>query len=137
MITFMGLLASVLAERVHVGLAVWSLGPLLACGVGSVVQWHFSEQAGQGDMRFYLVMQFYSIAVLIALLLLFPPRYTRTGDLVAALAAYAVAKALEALDGQIYTRNGFVSGHTLKHLVAGLSAYLVLHMLERRRGLRG
>jgi len=44
-----------------------------------------------------------------------------------------VAKLLELLDGQVYAQGGIVSGHTLKHLVAGLGAYFVLLMLQRRR----
>ena len=109
------------------------MGSLVALGTGSVLHWHFTERAGAGDLRFYLMMQFYPIVVLFALLALFPPRYTRTGDLVASLASYGVAKALEILDGQVYTQGGIVSGHTLKHLVAGVGAYLILHMLQRRR----
>ncbi len=133
MVTFIGLLASVLAERIDVRLATRSLVPLIGVAAGSVLQWHFSERAGAGDMRFYLTVQFYSIIVLIALIAMFRPRYTGTGDMVASIAAYAVAKVLEDMDGRIYDQAGFVSGHTLKHLVAGLGAYLILHMVQKRR----
>jgi hypothetical protein len=133
MVTFMGLFAGVLAERVSVRVGVWSLAPLVALATGSVVQWHASEQAGAGDMRFYLVVQFYSIAALVALMVLFRPKYTGTNNLVGSLLAYGIAKGLEALDKQIYAQAGIVSGHTLKHLVAGLGAYLILHMLQTRR----
>jgi hypothetical protein len=40
------------------------------------------------------------------------------------------------LDGQVYAQGGIVSGHTLKHLISGLSAYFILHMLQRRRPIR-
>lgn len=135
MVTFMGLFVSVIGERIDVRLATWLLAPLVALAAGSVIHWHVTEQAGDGDLRFYLVMQFYPIIALLALLLLFPPKYTRTADLIASLAAYGLAKALEVLDGQVYARGGIVSGHTLKHLVAGLGAYLILHMLQRRKPL--
>lgn len=133
MVTFMGLFSAVIAERIDVRLGFWLLIPLVALAVGSVVHWHFTEQAGDGDLRFYLVMQFYPIAALLSLIVLFPPRYTGTGELIASLAAYGIAKGLEAFDGQIYARGGLVSGHTLKHLVAGLGAYFILLMLQRRR----
>ncbi len=133
MVTFMGLFTAVLAERVYVKLAIWLLAPLVALAASSVVYWDWTERAAAGDLRFYLMMQFYPIVALFALIVLFPPRYTRTVDLIASLAAYGVAKALEILDGRIYQQGGFVSGHTLKHLVAGLGAYLILHMLQRRQ----
>jgi hypothetical protein len=52
---------------------------------------------------------------------------------VASLGCYGIAKLLEMLDGQIYDQLGVVSGHTLKHLVAGLGAWFVLLMLQRRQ----
>lgn len=133
MVTFMGLLAGVLAERVDVRLATWALVPLIALATGSVIQWHVSEVAGQGDMRFYLTVQFYSLAVLVAIVALFRSRYTGTPELMASIAAYVLAKLLEAFDAQVYQGAGFVSGHTLKHLVAGLGSYFILLMLQRRR----
>jgi hypothetical protein len=71
--------------------------------------------------------------VLPILLFLYPARYTRGGDLLASLLCYGIAKGLEFLDGQIYTGSGFVSGHTLKHLVAGFSAGFILLMLWHRQ----
>lgn len=133
MATFMGLFASVLAERISVQVGVWSLIPLMIAGMGSVIQWHLSEQASVGDMRFYLVMQFYPILVLLVLLAIFPPKYTGAGELLGSLAAYGIAKILEVLDKQIYAQGAYVSGHTLKHLIAGLGAYLILYMLQRRK----
>lgn len=132
-ITFMGLFTAILAERLWWKLADWLLGPLLALGIGSVVYWHMSEAYGVGDMRFYLIVQFFPMLILPILLLLFEPRYTGTPDLIAALACYVLAKILEILDGRIYSQGGLVSGHTLKHLIAGLSAFFILLMLQRRR----
>lgn len=46
---------------------------------------------------------------------------------------YAVAKAFEALDKQIFALGGIVSGHTLKHLTAAVACFWVLQMLQRRK----
>jgi hypothetical protein len=134
-VTFMALFTAVLAERVSWRLAGWLLGPLVALGMASVVYWHWTESLGAGDLRYYLIVQFLPLVALPLLFLLFRPRYTGTGDLVAALGCYVLAKLLEALDGQVYAQGGLVSGHTLKHLVAGLGSYFVLLMLQRRRPL--
>ncbi|HYT89340.1 MAG TPA: hypothetical protein VEL76_11595, partial [Gemmataceae bacterium] len=44
-----------------------------------------------------------------------------------------LAKALELLDTQVYAQGGIVSGHTLKHLMAGLSGWWLLYMVMKRR----
>ena len=131
-IAFMGLFTSVLAERIDIRLAKWLLGPLVLAGMASVTYWDHTERIGEGDLRFYFVVQFYPLLALIALIVFFRPRYTSTSDLIGSLAAYGVAKLTEALDERIYSAAVFVSGHTIKHLVAGLGAYLILRMIQKR-----
>lgn len=67
------------------------------------------------------------------ILLLFPSRLSHVGFLWAVLGAYVVAKLLEMADGAIFDLDHFVSGHTLKHLVAGFGMYLFLLAVRRRR----
>jgi hypothetical protein len=132
-ITFTALFTSILAERVHVGCARWALAPLVLFGIGSVFYWDYTERIGEGDLRFYFIAQFFPLFILPALLFFYPPRYTHGGDLLASLLCYGLAKAVEILDRQIYTGAGFVSGHTLKHIVAGLAAGFILLMLWHRQ----
>ena len=49
-IVFMPLVASLIAERINIKLGLWLLPVLIAIGVGSVIQWHLSEQRGAGDL---------------------------------------------------------------------------------------
>jgi hypothetical protein len=130
-IAFMSLISAMIAERIDVTLGVRLLLPLLAIGILSVVQWHFSEERGAGDLRFYAAVQVYAVAALLLLLLL-PPRYTRTSDLLWLGIFYLLAKALEVGDRPIFAFGHVVSGHTLKHLAAGASGYFVLQMLKKR-----
>ena len=132
-VTFMALFTAILAERLSWQLSAWLVGPMVALGIASVLYWHWTEQQYAGDLRFYLVVQFFPLVALPLLFLFFEPRYTRTGDIIASLACYGVAKLVEYFDANVYAQGGLVSGHTLKHLVAGLSAYFVLLMLQRRR----
>ena len=132
-ITVMGLLAATIAERIGVKAARWLLGPLVAIAAGSVVYWHWTEQRGVGDLRLYALVQFYPIVAVPLMLWWLAPRYTRGGDLLAAAATYAAAKAPELLDGWILSVTRVVSGHTLKHLLAALAGYWVLRMLRHRR----
>jgi hypothetical protein len=134
-ITFMALFTAILAERLCWKLSAWLVGPMVVLGIASVLYWHWTETQGTGDLRFYLVVQFFPLVALPILFLLFKPRYTRTGDLIASLACYGVAKLVEYFDANVYAQGRLVSGHTLKHLIAGLSAYFILFMLKRRRAI--
>jgi hypothetical protein len=133
-VAFMSLVAAVLAERIDVRFGVRSLLPLIALGVGTVMYWHVTEQQGRGDLRPYFFVQFYPMLALPLLLLLLPPRYTRTSDVFIALGWYVVAKLCEhAGDMRIYDWGHVVSGHTLKHLAAATGAYWILRMLQKRQ----
>lgn len=88
-----------------------------------MVQWYVSELRGAGDMRLYLMVQFYTLLLILLILWLFPARYTRGVDLVVAMGFYVLAKIFEVLDRQIFNLGHIVSGHTLKHLAATLGIY--------------
>ena len=51
-LVFMPLVAAILAERVNVKLGLGVLPLLIAVGMGSLIEWHWSEQQGAGDLRF-------------------------------------------------------------------------------------
>jgi hypothetical protein len=131
-IVFMSLVAAMIAERISVRAALWLWPILLAIGILSVLQWHWSEQAGHGDLRFYAAVQVYAVLVLLLVLFL-PARYSHSSYLAAVVAFYVLAKLLETFDRQVFALGHIVSGHTLKHIVAGLAGYWILRMLERRR----
>lgn len=135
-IAFMSLVAAIVVERISLRAGLWLLPILVLIGMGSVLQWSISELRGAGDLRFYAVVQAYSLLfVLIALLL--PPRYTRSSDLAIVAGFYVLAKVLELLDKPIFTLGHIVSGHTLKHLAAAAAGYWILRMLQKRRALPG
>jgi hypothetical protein len=131
-VVFMPLVAAMIAERVNVMLGLWLLPVLIAVGIGSVLQWHLSEQQGAGDLRFYAAVQLYALLALLAALLL-PPRYTRGSDLLVVASLYALAKICEAADKQIFSLVHGVSGHTLKHLASGAAGFWILRMLQKRQ----
>jgi hypothetical protein len=129
---FMSLVAAMIAERISVRVGLWLLGPLSAVGVASVVYWEITQAEGRGDLRLYAIAQFGSLLILLLLIALFPPRYTRGFDFVVSLAIYALAKILEAADRPVFSAGHIVSGHTLKHIAAAVSTYWILRMLRLR-----
>jgi hypothetical protein len=67
---------------------------------------------------------------------MFEPRYTRGYDFLIASAFYTVAKVFEVADKPVYAATGnVISGHTLKHLSAGVGGYWLARMLLSREQL--
>lgn len=131
-ISFLSLVAALVAERIDVAAGVRLLLPLIAAGIGSVIYWEFTQSRGHGDLRPYVIAQFGALLVLLLLIALFPARYTRTLDFAVALAWYGLAKIFELADRIVFSAGGVVSGHTIKHVLAALSAYWILRMLRLR-----
>ena len=133
-VAFMSIFAIVIAERVKLSVGLVLLGPLGAMGAASVLWWIWTEIEGQGDLRWYLMVQLYPLLTITLLLLLLPTRYTRGNRYWGVLLCYALAKVGEYLDHEIYdVAQGVVSGHNLKHLCAAAGAAWLLRMLWLRR----
>jgi hypothetical protein len=131
-LAFMGLVSAMISERVSVSVGCYLLPVLLSIGAGSVILWWYSEARGAGDLRFYAATQVYAVLILPVLLLL-PPRYTRGYDFGVVFGLYVLAKIFETADRQIFSLDRHTtSGHTLKHLAAGAAGIWVLRMLENR-----
>ncbi|MGH8578207.1 MAG: hypothetical protein ACREXJ_15115 [Gammaproteobacteria bacterium] len=129
---FAALLAAVIGERIDARAGLLGLAPLLMLAIGSVLYWDWSERAGHGDLRPYGGVQFFSGALIALILVLYPSAYTRARDPFVVLGLYALAKLCEWLDRPIFAALGGFSGHTLKHLVAGVAVFWLLRMLRLR-----
>jgi hypothetical protein len=129
---FMALLSALIAERISVRAGVGLLFPFLVAGAASVLYWRWSVLDGAEDVLPYAVVQYGGAAALLLVAALYRSRYSRSGDIFGALALYALAKAAEVLDAPIYALGEFLSGHTLKHLLAALSVWWLLRMLQLR-----
>ena len=134
---FVSIVVAVFMERVNVKAGLICLTPLLLLGLASVAEWYFSEAQGRGDYKFYLFVQFFSPAVLALIVGLFPPRYSGMRYLAVAFVLFVAAKLFESFDRQIYCLGEIVSGHSLKHVTAGISCYLILRMLQVRHVIAG
>jgi hypothetical protein len=128
---FMGLLSATLAERVSQRIGQLLLLPLVLVGMLTVVLWAWTESIGRGDLRCYYAVQFVSLLLIVVMVVLFPSRYACSGDILASIAIYAVAKVCELKDGSLLGALG-VSGHTLKHVIAAISVLIIARMLARR-----
>jgi hypothetical protein len=133
-LSFMSLVAALIAERIGIKAGLGLFAPLVLLGAVSVWYWRLTEQAGHGDLRMYGFVQFFPVVGIPLLLWLFPARYTRSWDLLPAMGFYVAAKLFEAADQAVYAMFGrIVSGHTLKHLAAGAATAWILRMLILRQ----
>lgn len=130
---FMGILAAMISERVSLSLGIALLSPLLLLGIASVLWWIWTEHQGQGDLRWYLIVQFYPLLTMVLMLLFLPGSYTHGKYYWGVLICYVIAKLVELQDKQIFEFTyGVISGHNLKHLFAALAVVLLLVMLRVR-----
>jgi len=134
-IAMAGCVGAVVTDRFG-GANAWIPAPLIAVGLWTVYQWNLSERMGHGDLRWYALFEGLIILTGALLLVLFPSRNHATPAFVIAVAGNVAAKLFELLDKPIFSAGGIVSGHTLKHLSAGL-AFLPLAFLIRRIGKDG
>jgi hypothetical protein len=135
--SFMSVVVAIFMERINVKIGLLAFAPLILLGIASVVYWYFSAMQGHGNYKYYLFIQFFSPVVAALMVGLFPPRYSGMRYLVLAFGLFVLAKLLETFDRQVYLWCGFVDGHTLKHLTAGIACYCILRMLQVRDPIAG
>lgn len=134
-VAFMSFFSAIAGEYISDKAGRYLLAPSLIIGVLSVVYWHLTEEAGNGDLRPYILVQFLPGVLTPVILVMFSSVRVRKKDVFMVLAFYAVAKVCECFDVPIFSLANVVSGHSLKHLVAALGAYWVLRMLDQDRHL--
>ncbi len=134
-IAIMALLSATITERVGLKAGLRLLPVLVAAGALSVMHWYWSEQRGAGNLNFYIVVQFYSILLIVLLGMSFPSQYTRGADIYIVFAWYSAAKLAEIIDYEMYGLGHLISGHTAKHVLAAVGVYWILRMLKMRKPL--
>ena len=131
-VVFMSFFSILVSEFISLRVGKALLFPLVVAGILSVVYWHLSEGWGEGDLRFYALVQFTPVIMVPVILLCFRSRYTRVYGYWGLFGTYSVAKLLEYVDVEVYQLLSFISGHSIKHIVSALGVYIFLTSLEKR-----
>lgn len=126
---FMTLVASTVGERISARAGRRLLLPLLAIAVLSVVYWRIAD-----DLRLYVLVQFYAVAALPLMILLFPPRYSGTAGVLAMIVLYGIALALDRSDRAVAAIIP-TGGHPGKHIAAAAAMFTYLSTVSTRRRL--
>ena len=135
-IILISVLVLVMADRLHPLFARHGLWPLTALAVVSVIVWGVSEAMGKGDLLLYLIVRVGAGVSIAMLLILRKPRHTGTKWMVIAVLCEILMAALERLDHEIFhLTGGWISGHSLKHVMVGVALGFVFWWLRARRSL--
>ncbi|HHJ40229.1 MAG: hypothetical protein AXA67_06990 [Methylothermaceae bacteria B42] len=110
-VAFMGLFAAVLQDQFH--LKGYWLPLLVGVGLASIGVWLVFD-----DLRFYGLVQFLPPVLILLIFYLSPPGVIPRQAVYYAFAFYVLAKGAEFLDRELLALTGWISGHTLKHLLA-------------------
>lgn len=129
-VAFMALFSLLLEERVTESRR--TLLPLLAAGIASAAYWYWTESRGAGDLRPYILVQFLPMLLIPLILALYPRKYLSNNLLVAALVLYVAAKIFESVDRRVLASIGVLSGHTIKHLLAGAATLCIIRAVPAK-----
>lgn len=135
-LSFTALFAAIIGERISHHAYRWLLWPLAGIGVASVLYWSSTELRGVGDLRLYVMVQFLPLLMIPLVMALYRPRWTHGRLVFWALAFYALAKAAEVYDREVFAALwDSVSGHALKHLLAATGCWMLVMMYDKRQPL--
>lgn len=125
-LTFMAFFSGVISEYINLRIGRKLLIHFTFVGIISVVYWYKTEQAGHGDLRFYILVQFLPMLLIPLILLLFGRGGPRTGYYWAIIGVYAIAKSAEQFDCALFHNIQYISGHSLKHLIASTAPFIYI-----------
>lgn len=131
-ITFMALFSIIIGEFMSPRAGSILLLPLILFGVLSVLYWHWTETAGNGDLRLYILVQFLPMLLIPVIIVCFESACTLVGGYWLLLGVYLAAKVFEHFDSEVFGFHSLMSGHSIKHVVAAIGIYVLLVSYGRR-----
>lgn len=130
---FMALFSIIVGEFISVAVAKFLLWPAVLAGLVSVLYWYAGEAGGEGDLRLYVLVQFLPILLTPVILFCFDSRFSGVSAYWWLLILYLIAKIFEYFDAEVYELLVFISGHTIKHLLAALAIFILLKSYQGRK----
>ncbi len=129
-LAFMTLFSVVLSEFVSDKLGRNLLIPLLIFGISTILFWEFGANH---DLRPYVFVQFYPMLAIPIILLFFTNKNSNKTGYWLLLLCYVLAKITEYLDVPIFEKIHWISGHSLKHILAALGIYAFTFTLRNQK----
>ena len=102
-------------------------------GISTVLYWIYTEQMGEGDLRWYAMVQFFPILAIPLILWFYKSSFKHEREIIPIFAFFGIAKLAESYDAQIYAcLADVISGHTMKHALMAAAGYYIVKMIRRR-----
>ena len=131
-LVFTAFFATIIYDYVDRRVGAWVFYILLVLGVYSILYWYYTEIIGVGDLRLYAFIQFFPVVAVPLILVFYKSSELYTRQILYAFGAYVVAKLFEHFDAQVFEFLGFVSGHTIKHLMSALAIYFIYQIYKKQ-----
>tara|TARA_B100001175_G_scaffold246077_1_gene212721 strand:+ start:557 stop:1309 length:753 start_codon:yes stop_codon:yes gene_type:complete len=108
-----------LAGRIHI--------PIILASIISLLWWPVFD-----DLRLYFIVKHHPF-ILLPIFLIYGTRvYDKISGYFWGLSMFILATIFEFADTAIYDMTGFISGHTLKHIAAGIGLWFLMAMIRDR-----
>ena len=130
---FMSLFAIILSEFISERLGKQVSIPLILAGITSVIYWYISEKLNQGNLNYYVLVQFYPMISIPIILIVFPSKLNKSNTYWYLFVFYFLAKISEHFDDEIFSVLKLVSGHTLKHILTSIGLFVVMYHFDKRK----
>jgi hypothetical protein len=132
--SFMAFFSLVIGSHIRFGLARWVILPLLGVGVWSVVYWSYTQAQGNGDLRWYALVQFLPIVLVPIIVAGSKSTFLNAKTICWIIGLYVLAKLLEHEDVVIFGLTGSeMSGHAIKHVAASVATFIVYRDVVKLR----
>ncbi len=125
-VAFGSIMALIIGDRTKEKFGWWVTAILIPLGVLTVVGW----SQGWFSLRPYLILQFGSMIAVFTIACLRRKGKIPNKAIWACLGFYVAAKVFEVLDLPVYELTGFISGHTIKHVLAAVALYKILGYMK-------
>lgn len=126
-LAFISVIALLITDRADKKLGLQVLFVLFVVCSLTLLLWRLNYL----NLRPYLLIQFGGLLYIVLISCLRPKGQIANAHVASAFAFYALAKVFETFDKNIYEMTGIMSGHTLKHLAAALSMFVLIQAFSK------
>ncbi|MDP6869295.1 MAG: hypothetical protein QGI21_00785 [Candidatus Poseidoniaceae archaeon] len=117
-----------ISDFISVDLAKKMHTPIIIIGISTILYWAIID-----DLRAYFIFKHQPLILIMILLIYGKNSYDKSQYYLWSISFIMLATLVENLDVEIYKSLGIISGHTLKHIFAGIALWWIYKMIDTRK----